>query len=424
MASIKIFEKRQVSAVANSNSTSTVGEPSIANSGKFILYSGNWYAAHSADHGATWSAIDPYRFFPPADGGFCCDQTLHYDQAHDLTIWLLQYRVDNANTTNTLRIAVKTGGFAQPGSWRYWDLKPAAIRPAWAGEWFDYNHAALSNGFLFAGSNVFKIGADTWSRAVMFRFPLAALAGGAALSFDVFETTTHGSLRCVQGATDTMYFASQSSGSALRVFVWPDNSKNVTQKDITVTPWLPGPMSAPVAGSANWLSRCDTRITGAWNGNGLIGFMWTANSQGAQRPFPFVRVVRIDRQKLTLKDEPDIWNDKFAYAWPEAASNTQGVPGIGLFAGGGQRHPSHVIGFRDDAAGSWVLATAEASTHSPVQPKWGDYLTCRRHAPDGVTWIAAGYSLQGGGNIVNVKPHYVHFGIDSHQPAVSRWQGV
>ncbi|MFN0190709.1 MAG: hypothetical protein ACKVP5_01855 [Aestuariivirga sp.] len=421
---VTIFDRQQVTAVTGANSTSTVGEPSLANSGKYFLYSGNWYAAHSDDHGATWTAIDPYAFFPPAHGGFCCDQTIHYDQAHDVTIWLLQYRVDAANTANTLRVAFKKGGFAQPGTWNFWDLVPASVKSEWAGEWFDYNHAALSNGFLFVGSNMFSIGANNWSRAVLFRFPLQAMADAGAVTFDIFETTTHGSLRCVQGATDTMYFASHSSLTSLRVFVWPDNSKSVTHKDIAVSATVPGPMSAAVPGSANWLSRCDTRITGAWNGNGIVGFMWTSNQNGTARPFPFVRVVRLDRQNLTLKDEPDIWNDQFAYAYPEAASNTQGIPGVGVFLGGGQRHPAHVVGFRDDNLGNWVLAIAESSTHSPDQPKWGDYLTCRRHAPDGVTWIASGYTLQGGGAIADVKPHYVHFGIGDHRPAVDRWQGV
>jgi hypothetical protein len=420
---VAIFKNIGLTDVHTADRTSSVGEPSLANNGKHILYTGNWYASRSADNGTTWTAIDPFSFLPPADGGFCCDQTVHYDVSRDLTIWLLQYV--KASGTNSLRVAVKPGPLDSPAGWKWWDLKPQQINPAWNGEWFDYNHAALSNNFLYVGTNVFRASNDQWTRAVIFRIPLDGLSGNGNLTFDTFVSTDNFSLRCAQGATDVMYFVSHNSTQQLRLFEWPENSASVTSADINVTPWDPGDMSAPGPGTAaNWLSRCDPRITGVWLANGTVGVMWTANRQGAERPFPFIRVVRISAAAKALLDEPDIWSPETAYAYPEACANIQSIAGVTLFMGGGNRHPSHVVGFRDDIDGTWKLATTAASTHSPADSKWGDYLTCRKHSPDGLGWVASGYALEGGGSRTDIVPRYIHFGVQEHQAAAGRWLGV
>jgi len=421
---VAIFRNIALADAHTGGQTSTVGETSLANNGKHIFYSGNWYACRSSDNGGTWNIVNPFTFLPSADGGFCCDQTVHYDQGHDLTIWLLQYV--ETNGTNTLRIAVKRGALDTPGGWHWWDLKPQQVNPAWAGEWFDYNHAALSNNFLYVGTNSFRASDDRWTRSIIFRIPLDSLSSGANLAFDRFDSTTNFSLRCVQGATDVMYFVSHNGNQArqLRVFAWPENSPTVTSRDINVRPWVPSPFSASVGNGPNWLARCDPRITGAWVGNGLIGVMWTANRQGTQRPFPFIRVARISAASMTLQDEPDIWSEKTAYAYPEACANTQGVAGVTMFMGGGDRQPTHVVGFRDDLENVWKLVPAAISSDSPADSKWGDYLTCRRHSPDGLSWIASGFTLQGGGARTDIVPQYVHFGIQEQRPAADRWLGV
>jgi hypothetical protein len=95
----------------------------------------------------------------------------------------LQYVVKD--NTNTLRIAVKRGPTLADDVWHFWDLRPATTNPAWAGEWFDYNHAALSDNFLYVGSNAFTVAEDRWTRSVVFRVPLAVLAG---TGIDAVET--------------------------------------------------------------------------------------------------------------------------------------------------------------------------------------------------------------------------------------------
>ena len=266
---------------------------------------------------------------------------------------------------------------------------------------------ATSRNYLYVTSNLFTVADDQFTRAVLLRFPLDELATGSRLSFDRFATTTHFSLRCTQGAADTIYFGSHSSTNRLRLFVWPENSQTVTQQDIQITPWSrQSPYVANGPDGRNWLTRCDSRITGAAVGDGLISFAWTANAS-ATRPFPHIRVVRIDEDTLTLHDEPDIWNDDYAFAYAALCPNKRGMLGISLFRGGGNRHPGHVVGaLREDR---WQLRATSNSSDGPVDGKWGDYLSIQPYSGQGNSWIASGYTLQGGGNRVHVEPRIVQF---------------
>lgn len=405
-----VITKSNIVPSAGGMQSSTVGEPSLSSNGQEALFSGNWYAAHSTNSGLTWNPLKPFNFFPAAAGGFCCDQSLIYVPGLGLHVWILQYL--KSNNTNVLRIAFKANQLGVQAGWKWWDLVPAAINPAWSQEWFDYNHCSYSDNFLYVGTNMFAGATDRFTRAVMFRIPFTAFAPNAQLSVQHFTTTTNFSLRCVQGASTVMYFGSHEGSLAnkLRIFRWPDNAAQVTSKVVPITAWNGASPYGPVGpGNSNWIGRCDGRITAAWLANGRLGFMWSANKQGSARPFPFVRVVRISEATLSLIDQPDIWNGNFAFAYPDAAPNQSGDIGITLFAGGGTSHPAHFIGVRTAAGATWNLAKIATSTHSPTQNKWGDYLTCRRDHPNAAHWVASGYSLQGGGEIVNIEPHFVRF---------------
>jgi hypothetical protein len=151
---------------------------------------------------------------------------------------------------------------------------------------------------------------------------------------------------------------------------------------------------------------------------GKIGLAWSANSRGS-RPFPYVRVVEIDEQTMQSSEDRDIWSTNNAYAYPTACPNDRGEVGITLFRGGSQLHPGHLVGFWDDSTSGWRLQITADGTNGPADNKWGDYLTCRRHAPDGLTWIASGYTLQGGGARTNIEPRVVLFGRAGDQPTES-----
>lgn len=410
MATPKLVTVSPISFAGPSIQTSTVGEPSLSANAQEVLFSGNWYAAYSNTAGAAWVPLDPFTFFPSVAGGFCCDQTMIYIPKANVHVWILQYIKQNGQ--NVLRIAFKPKNLATAQGWRWWDFVPSQFDPGWSQDWFDYNHAAISDNFLYVGTNMFASNGDSFRRAVIFRIPVGAFAPGAALTVERFATTTNFSLRCVQGATSTMYFVSHEGSLArnLRIFAWPENVPGVTSSVVAITPWAGATPYGPVGpGNSNWIGRCDGRITGAWLANGTLGFMWTANRQGTARPYPYVRVVRVAEQAMTPIDEPDIWSSSLAYGYPDACPNDNGDIGITLFAGGNAAHPAHLVGIRTAASATWKLKVVKQSTHSPAQNKWGDYLTCRRDNPLGTDWVASGYTLQGGGQIANVKPHFVRF---------------
>ena len=409
---IRLFQNRGLTDANIGGQTSSVGEPSVCNTpdGE-VLLSGNWYTTKSLDRGTSWHFIDPYHLLPPVAGGFCCDQVVAYDPANNLVCWLLQYVRDSANT-NVLRLAVKPGGTLTDDAWSWWDFAPATTNPAWAGEWFDYPDLELSSNFLYMTTNSFA--GETWKRSVVFRLPLEALAEAGAPQYQYFSTTQNFSLRCIRGATDVMYFASHNGLSQLRLFTWPEADAVPTTTNVNVSPWAAGQYSAPGPDGTNWLGRCDPRITGAWLTDGAVGLAWSANRRGS-RPFPYVRAVEIDLATHQAQDH-DNWNPNFAYAYPNACPNDRGDVGITLFRGGGALNPSLLVGMWDPAVGAWRLKTAKSGTNGPVDAKWGDYLTCRRHAPDGLTWIASGYTLQGGGTRDSVQPRIVVFGLSTDVP--------
>ena len=152
--------------------------------------------------------------------------------------------------------------------------------------------------------------------------------------------------------------------------------------------------------------RADSRITGAWVGAGVIGFLWTVN-RDANHPLPFIRVVRLNESNKTLIDEPDLWSNISAWAYPAAASNAGGQVGISAFFGGGPRHPGHVVGVR--TATAWDTVLTQTSTHGPTDQSWGDYLSCVAHYSSTSNWVASGYTLQGGTDRRNIEPRYVEF---------------
>jgi hypothetical protein len=212
-----------------------------------------------------------------------------------------------------------------------------------------------------------------------------------------------------------MYFGSHNSTTQLRLFRWDDASGQINWSDVTVGQWTNGSFTSNAPNGVDWLGRVDGRITGAWTTPGRVGFMWTSGSQ-AGRPNPFIRVTRIDSTTNTVVDEPDIWSQSNAWAYPAASSNERGDLGVTAFYGGASRVPSHVVGVRDDSAGKWNTVFTRIGSDSPSAAAWGDYLNCRPHTPYGHTWIAAGYTLQGGTARKNVEPRYVHFGFEKDAP--------
>jgi len=381
--------------------TSTICEPTTAANNTHLMVTGNWCATTSTSSGTTWAPVDPFTRFPASAGGFCCDQIVLYNPRHHIWIWLLQYQ-STPNGDNIFRLAIcREASF---GNWYYWDFAPRQVNPAWTKHWFDYPDMACTNDNLFVSFNVFL--GKPWKAAVVFRFPLATLAAQGTLNYRSWTTTANGSIRLCRGASTVMYMGSHNTLSQLRVLQWPDSAPSVTATDVNVRPWADGVYSAPGPGGIDWLTRLDPRITGAWVGNGVIGFMWSAN-RDANHPLPYIRVVRLRETTKALIDQPDIWSNQSAWAYPAAAANSQGAVGMTAFFGGGTRHPCHAVGVQSGNA--WQTQLTKIGTHGPPDQAWGDYLSCVADHPEGAQWVASGYTLQDGTSRKNIEPRFVRF---------------
>ena len=379
---ITVFKNRILTYATTKGRAKTVCEPSAAKVGDSILVTGNHFVAFTFDGGKQWKYINPDLIMPTTDGGFCCDQTVLYAPTGKFWIFLQQYRVGTSSKSNTLRMSIIRSENLHEGHMFAWDLKPGEFREDWSDEWFDYNHAALSNNYLYLGTNVFSVSNDKWTRSVIMKISIEDLKGKDVVFIEFVNTTFDGSLRCTLGAKDTMHILARNKRSRIRVYSWPEtlgNDKKISGQDIEVRPWQEGDYSAIGPDGKNWLCRCDGRITGAWVSKGVIGCMWTANGTNESTPYPHVRVARIDETTKKLIDEPDIWNLNYAYAYPDACPNSHGELGVTMFCGGGDRHPSHVVGVWDDATKGWRLTVTRRGKLGPPGGKWGDYLSCRPH---------------------------------------------
>ncbi len=400
-----IVDRFELDRTATGGQAATIAEPSVACSGKRLMLTGNWFCARSTDGGEQWSFIDPYTELPAVDGGFCCDQLVHYCKSRRLWIWLLQF--SKSGDGNLVRIAVSASG--KPGSWTWWDTRPTDIDDSWTGTWLDYPDMAESRDNLLLSFNLFSTASDRWQRAVVLRLSLDELKARKQITRTAWSTTRFGSLRFARGMDDTAVFSSLSySAPSLELFRWPDSQDLVSQVSVTVTPWSDSSYASGSDPSSAWMRRLDDRITACWCSDGVVGAAWSAAADG-EHPFPYVRVVRINESTNELIDEPDLWNDDRAWAYPSISPNRRGDIGVVAFCGAGGRHPTLGVGCLDPSRGQWNMTLGAASTHPPEVEAWGDYLDIQPDPRRKTYWVASGYTLRGGGNRSNIVPRVVVF---------------
>ena len=402
--------------------TSVVGEPTAAARGREVIYTGNWYAAFSTDSGTTFSCVDPFRTFPDSPNGqsFCCDQVVVYAPRQDMLVWLLQYSRRTpvgASAENIFRLAVAVGSDISTQQWRHYELKPSELGGS-SGEWFDYPDLAVGSQFLYLTSNAFQTGgAGAFVRSMAVRIPLQQLHDYSPLTVEHVTPPNAGTLKLARGATDTMYFGTHvRSGAAqfVRVYSWPENAATIGSDDILVQRWVTDtPSVAPGPDGNDWLGRSDGRITAAWLAGDRLGFAWNA-PQGGTFLYPHVRALLLNRSDKAVIAQPHIWNAGHAFAYAAAAPNGAGDVGLSIAYGGNTLHPSHSVGalLNNQGTWQWTLRAVSAGTNGPGgadEAKWGDYLSVQPHGADQATWVASGFTLQGGSTGRQVQPRYVSF---------------
>lgn len=387
------------------NAVGPVAEPSVATNGDAVLITANWSAFLSTDGGKSFNMLDPYvKFGSPAVGnGFCCDQVATYDPRHDMAIWLLQ-GVQNTDG-NTIRILVSTGMNIKQDKWMAYDLNQEILGQGnWKQVWFDFPDLVVSSDYLYLTVNLFPVEGrlDTlagFPESLVARVPLADLAAAKATHLDLVSLDDSFAPRVARGSTGTAYWATHGSDtSKLRVFSWPESSLDIHYESTTVEAWRdPGqPTTSAVstvgvdkAHQRPWLARLDGRITAAWQANGRVGFAWSASqdpSNGYKQPH--VRIAIVDPAHLKARpNQPNIWSDDVAFAYPSVAALPNGEVGIAVAYGGGKRFPSTAVGTlvgdQNQPDVTWDLITGLVGQNAPKCKNsdgswtycgfWGDY---------------------------------------------------
>lgn len=377
-----IFRRRNIGTIVTTGK-SDVAEVSVAGAGRYLFATWNWGAARSRNGGATWTYVDPTDGFPD----LCCDQVVQYDPGRDLLIWLRQsIRSGNlATDTNQYRISASTDGGA---TWRNWNLTSPA------GEWFDYPHIGLTNDFMYVSYNKYTTAATpVWISTQVRRIPLDTLRDGGSLSTSTHTDTVRFTATPVQGASDTMFWATHDSTTTLRIREWSDDSTTVNWFDRTIPAWTQtnrGDMSCAASGD-DWAARGGDRVLSGVRADGTLTWFWNVQA-GSGFPLPYTNAATFDEATKDYLSRPLIWSSSTCFLYAAVHVNSRGH--IGLVVNEGTDLPDLYVGLADDYSGApppWDIHKVWSSTERPPN-EWGDYNTVRPNYPGGVNFIGSGHT--------------------------------
>jgi hypothetical protein len=420
-SAIKLFTNESLTTT----DATAVLEPAVANKGNVVFYTGNWFAARSTDGGSTWRYIQPTSVMPD----YCCDQDVVYDHNHKIFIWYLQGIEDATTGENRIRIGISH----DTANWFFYTIKPADIDSRWTHQMSDYPYLALGNKYLYISMNMFGI--EDFVRSVVLRISLDDLASGVAPSFSYYNdpsdaTQSLFNFTPVQGATDTMYWAVHVSNNHMRIYQWNESTAVVRTFDREVPAWsfmTRGQGDCPGPDDINWCGRAMSKITGGWVANGLVGFLWNADKGGkstnnATFPYPYINSAMFKiKDNMKYQGRPYIWSPDFAWLYGFASPDNNGNVAVAAVYGGGIYYPSMaagILGPLSTTVPNWNMKQLVMGTNGPSAGQspfeWGDYLRVRAFDTQGHNWISSGWTLQGGGQDINVEPRYFVFGQESN----------
>ena len=388
-----------------------VGEPSCSINGDVVFYTGNWYAAVSADGGKTFKFIDPNNMAQPNDPEgvtFCCDQVVNYLPTINTFVWLLQYGPRTGD--NIQRLAFAKTADVQAGRWRTFDITTQALGVQ--GAFLDFPDLAVGANFLYMTTNIFPPNNGGAGTAVV-RIPLASIAAGNPTAEKHLDMSLF-SIRVAQNCGTTAYFAAHRDTSTLAVSSWPENQAQPAPKDVEVARWIGtnGYFSRTPDGR-RWLDRADPRLTGATLAGNELWFAWGVDSNSNHRPHPFAQMARINSGDLSLIENVNLFDSDSAICYAGLATNVNNEVGVSYMIGGSV-FPSYVVGILSNDRKSLVAGKGDRGP-LPSQDgsgEWGDFLTARPVFPARKLFAGAGYTLLGQQDHGNqdATPRFVIFG--------------
>jgi hypothetical protein len=426
---LQVFRSTSLQGVPPSGvGLSTSFEPSVSNHGNTVFYTGNYFAAPSADGGSTFTYVNPGQALPPGPSGqpWCCDQVTIYDPNYNLLIWEVEYQRDAAgNNVQRLAIPIDQSNLATTG-WSYWDISAQTLGFA-SGYWLDYPKLALSANNLFMTTNVCLTGGGC-NNTVMIGIPLSSLAQRAPNVYWYTDSGIgFGPTSGVQTQMSKMYFARHLNTTTLRIYTWTEGSGVITWADVGHSAYNPPPSKCPSpdATSGNPHNMCGNDndwIKGGWVENGKVGFFWDANNGTAGLGtfnYPYIHAVEVNQTDMSLNTQPIIYSDSNAWAWGSVAVSNLGGLGMSAQWSAPSYAPSSNVLLRDDVTANncgilcWQAGYVQNGSNGPANNAWGDYLTVRVASGSSNTWVGTSYTLQcspPSDPCTVVEPRFIWFG--------------
>ena len=432
-----VFGKYTIYGKNATPKSSVAADISGAESGSVVLATANSYISYSTDGGTSFTSLDPTTIFDnTADGGFCCDQIVHYAPSIDRFIWLMQFGT-GANGKNRLRIAAaspETVASSKCTSWTYWDLTSDALgittttADATATppiHWLDYPNMSIGNNFLYISvDNVGNGGASppTGGRIIV-RVPLSEIQAATTIHFGFSDWAKSGlayGSHVTQNTGDEVYWAGHRNNSTMQVFNCKESSNSYSWRDVGVNNWPNGTPSSIAKDNNDWLTKDQSfprfGVIGATRRGNEVWFAWTASSgAGASGGFNFpnanIQVVKLDpTSNYKRLDQFAIWNNDYAFAYPALATNDRGEVGIALGWGGKSFYANSAVGILGDFV-VWYPDLSDVST-----TRWGDFVTAHQATPQTGLFAGFGYTILKDSTTTagyRFEPFYILFGRNS-----------
>jgi hypothetical protein len=363
-----------VGFVINTQSNGTANnfppDPSAVSSGgpsNLVIATGNLYVKYSTDGGSTFTTITDLStvFGDQPDGGYCCDQVMHYIPSIDRIVWLIQTnrKTDskgNVTGPNSQRVA-----WAKPSdvvsnfntAWTWMDVSSTFL--GLGNDWLDFPDLSTSNGNLYLATDDATKGGLVVARITYSDLKLPA---GSTVTWgftDPTKATAALGSHLTQNAAGTMYWAGHNSTSQMRIFSWADGSGTYNWRDVTNTSYSNSDYTSEAPDGQYWL---DPRVkndavlgaafkpsTGRQQPTNQIWFAWTAGRDSTFKQ-PYVRMLWVDDQNFNNVGEFETWNSDYAFTYPALAVNskTSEVSTAMLYGGNDKYYMNTVVGFPQD----------------------------------------------------------------------------
>jgi hypothetical protein len=439
----KIFNKTMFGGRIPADRKSNVMESSLGTGGKWVFFTGNWFAARTTKGGGVknkqWLYIDPTADFTE----FCCDQIAIYDESRDVYFWLRMGIPDN-NGENVFKLSVSKDGMQT--YWTY-TTSPTNLDSSWTNQMWDYPHIQLGADFLYMTWNMFDQ-FDFWIRTVILRWPLDALAVSNGFSFDFWYTNEWFTFVPVSGAWHRMYWASNwpsipPQNNRLRIWTWDEDSDTIFWVEKIVTAWTPTGRGDAVCGSVigNWAARYDQRVlTGARYsimnadrkepGRKVLAWWWNV-AQGGSFAQPYIEAAAFWEDTLAQVDggqgRPFVWNSTNCFAYPSVTPNKRQDLGM-IFHYSSRESKVPAVGYTiaddfTDAPPGWFFYNVITSNARPSDNKWGDYNTVRVFEPTQKIWVGGSHFIRSSDGCLDCgRPIYFVFGRGRDEQSYRRWR--